>query len=154
MIAGGDTERAAFSILAAARSRMDGGPTSSTGTATLLTGLLHYMLTARMISSQRKINKGYTEIDIAIPSLKVLEADPRKALLICIPSARDLPLEDQASQARRIQPVPENLWYVTEELPPEGRRYAEGDGTIHRIICDIEEFLASTGSSRLRIHSG
>jgi len=44
----------------------------------LATGLLHYMLTNAMLTSQRKVEHQGVEIDIVIPDLKTLEKDPKK----------------------------------------------------------------------------
>ena len=51
----------------------------------LATGLLHYLLTNALITSQRKIDHNGIELDIIIPDVKTLEKDPKKTLLICIP---------------------------------------------------------------------
>lgn len=55
----------------------------------LATGLLHYLLTSALISSQRKIKYGNQEIDIVIPDIKTLQKDPKKSLIICIPKSSD-----------------------------------------------------------------
>ena len=44
----------------------------------LATGLLHYILTNALISSQRKIEYNRIPLDIVIPNLKTLEIDPKK----------------------------------------------------------------------------
>lgn len=44
----------------------------------LATGILHYLLTNALITSQRKVDYKKTEIDIIIPDLKTLEKDPKK----------------------------------------------------------------------------
>jgi len=49
------------------------------------TGLLHFLLTNALLTSQRKVVYHGIEIDIVIPDLKTLENDPKKTLLICIP---------------------------------------------------------------------
>jgi len=44
----------------------------------LATGLLHYLLTNALISSQRKVTYNDNELDIVIPDTKTLEKDPKK----------------------------------------------------------------------------
>ena len=53
----------------------------------LAIGLLHYLLTNALITSQRKVEHDGVEIDIVVPDLKTLEKDPKKTLLICIPKS-------------------------------------------------------------------
>jgi len=49
----------------------------------LATGLLHFLLTNALLTSQRKIEYNGVEIDIVIPDLKTLEKDPKQSLIIC-----------------------------------------------------------------------
>ena len=56
----------------------------------LATGLLHYLLTNALITSQRKIDYQGIEIDIVVPDIKTLEKDQKKSLLICIPKSSDI----------------------------------------------------------------
>jgi len=55
----------------------------------LATGVLHYMLTNAMLTSQRKVEYQGVEIDVVIPDLKTLEKDPKKTIIICIPKTLD-----------------------------------------------------------------
>ena len=43
----------------------------------LATGLLHFLLTSALLTSQRKIRYQGINIDIVIPDLKTLEKDPK-----------------------------------------------------------------------------
>src|SRR3989338_2426658 len=61
----------------------------------LVTGLLHYILTNALVSSQRKIDYNGIQIDIIIPDLKTLEIDPKKTLIICIPKTIDKTIIEQ-----------------------------------------------------------
>ena len=45
----------------------------------LATGIMHYMLTNTMITSQRKVEFNGIQIDIVIPDLKTLKKDPKKS---------------------------------------------------------------------------
>ena len=54
------------------------------------TGMLHYLLTNALITSQRKIEYSGEELDIVIPGIKTLEKDPKKTLLICILKTSDI----------------------------------------------------------------
>jgi len=50
----------------------------------LATGILHYLLTNALITSQRKVEYLGEELDIVIPDIKTLKKDQKKILLICI----------------------------------------------------------------------
>ena len=84
-------------------------------TSKLLTSLLHYLLTIVLIPSQRKITVNNIDIDIVIPNLKTLETKPEESILICIPDIHELNIEKQIQLMYKIQPIKENIWYVTEK---------------------------------------
>ena len=117
--------------------------------AILLTSLLHYFLALVLIPSQRKISKNNIDIDIVIPNLKTLETNPKNSIVICIPEAHDLNINQQISLMKSIQPNNENIWYVTEKQLDQ-KTYSIHNETILKIIDDINEFLASKNDTQFR----
>ena len=72
----------------------------------LATGILHYLLTNALLSSQRKVNYQGMELDIVIPDIKTLEKDAKMTLLILIPKSSDKKIiNEKISQLRKIQPT-------------------------------------------------
>ena len=51
---------------------------------TLCEALLHFMLTASLLPSERKVNWKGAELDLVVPSLKMLSKSPEKSLVIQI----------------------------------------------------------------------
>ena len=82
----------------------------------LATGLLHFLLTNALLTSQRKIQYNGIEIDIVIPDLKTLEKDPKKTLLICIPkTSKKKEIEQKLMELYKIQPEKQNVWLVLSQ---------------------------------------
>ena len=132
--------------------------TTTTKTASLsvlATGLLHYLLTASLITSQRKIDYNGCAVDIVIPDIKTLKDDPKKALLLCIPETTDVKaINELISRLEKIQPQKENIWLVlSKEIPISNRRYvlAKEDNTFAEIIFDISKFVQVNESSKFKI---
>lgn len=121
----------------------------------LATGLLHYLLTNALITSQRKVEYGGIEIDIVIPDLKTLEKDPKKTLLICIPKSSDTrTINQRIAQLEKIQPEKENIWMVLSENIQVGKKsfvLSKENNTFSRIIFDIAQFTNVGGSSKFKI---
>ena len=115
----------------------------------LLTSLLHYLLTLILIPSQRKISKNDIDIDIVIPNLKTLETKPEEAILICIPSIHEMETQKQVKMMEEIQPIKENIWYVTENNL-DSKTYSIKDNTISKIIDDINKFLSLRKTTQFR----
>ncbi len=111
----------------------------------LATGLLHYLLTNALVSSQRKIEYGGVQIDIIIPNLKTLKIDPKKTLIICIPKTTDKNIiEQKLNQLQKIQPVKDNIWLVTtKKLNFQNRTYVieQKHASFSKIIYDIAQFV-------------
>ena len=119
------------------------------------TGLLHFLLTNALLTSQRKIEYNGIEIDIVIPDLKTLEKDPKKTLLICIPKTSEKKeIEQKLMELYKIQPEKQNIWLVlSQELNFENRSYIiqkEGQ-TFSKIIFDIAQFVNVEGQSKFKI---
>ena len=121
----------------------------------LATGLLHYLLTNALISSQRKIEHIGIEIDIIIPDLKTLEVDPKKTLIICIPKTIDKKIiEQKLEQLQKIQPIKENIWLViTKKLDFQNKTYVieKKNASFSKIIQDIAQFVNVQGQSKFKI---
>lgn len=116
--------------------------------AEALTSLLHYLLAAAAVPSQRKVEAGGTTVDVAIPDARALLSSPRDAVLVCVPGARPEPARELDAAMAALQPHPDNLWYVTEGAAP-GRAYSVGGGTFGGLVFDAAEFAASRWPRRL-----
>jgi len=80
-------------------------------------GALHYLLTLSMTPSQRKIAYNGIEIDIVIPSIKVLSQNPRDSLVIYIPKTNNISvIKSYLNSANKIQPINNNLWIISNEI--------------------------------------
>ena len=82
----------------------------------LATGILHYLLTNALLSSQRKVDYQGMELDIVIPDTRTLEKDAKMTLLILVPKSSDKKIIDKKiSQLNEIQPNKDNIWVVLSE---------------------------------------
>jgi hypothetical protein len=121
----------------------------------LATGLLHYILTNAVISSQRKIEYGGIQIDIIIPDLKTLQIDPKKTLIICIPKTSDKnTIKQKLDQLQKIQPIKDNVWLViTKKLDFQNKTYVieKKNNSFSKIIYDIAQFVNVQGQSKFKI---
>jgi len=125
------------------------------GLGILATGLLHYILTNALISSQRKIENDGIQIDIIIPNLKTLEIDSKKTLIICIPKTNDKNIiKQKLEQLEKIQPIKDNIWLVvTKKLDFQNKTYTieKNNGSFSRIIYDIGQFVNVQGDTKFKI---
>jgi len=121
----------------------------------LATGLLHFLLTNALLTSQRKIEYDGIEIDIVIPDLQTLEKDPKQTLLICIPkTSNKKEIEQKLMELYKIQPEKQNVWLVlSQELDFENRTYIieKEDQTFSKIIFDIARFANVQGQNKFKI---
>lgn len=121
----------------------------------LATGVLHYLLTNALVSSQRKIEYEGVQIDIIIPNLKTLKIDPKKTLIICIPKTTDKNIiEQKLNQLQKIQPVKNNIWLVTtKKLNFQNRTYIikQKHASFSKIIYDIGQFVNVQGHNTFKI---
>ena len=121
----------------------------------LATGLLHYILTNALISSQRKIVHNGIQIDIIIPNLKTLEIDPKKALIICIPKTSDKnTIKQKLERLEKIQPIKDNIWIiVTKKLDFQNKTYLieKKNVSFSKIILDIGQFVNVQGNTKFKI---
>ena len=121
----------------------------------LITGLLHYLLTNALITSQRKVDYDGIDLDIVIPDIKTLEKDPKKTLLICIPKSSDINIINQKiSQLEKIQPEKENIWVVLSEnisIKKKSFVLSKENNTFSKIIFEIAKFSNVGGSNKFKI---
>jgi len=121
----------------------------------LATGLLHFLLTNALLTSQRKIEFKGIEIDIVIPDLKTLEKDPKQTLIICIPKTSEKKvIEQKLMELYKIQPEKRNIWLVlSQELDFKNKSYIiqKEDQTFSKIIYDIAQFVNVEGQSKFKI---
>ena len=122
----------------------------------LATGLLHYLLTNALITSQRKIEYQGIELDIIVPDTKTLEKDPKKTLLICIPKSSDKEaIEEKISQLESIQKEKENIWMIlSEDIPIRKKSFvlSKENNTFSKIIFEIAKFSnVGGGTNKFKI---
>lgn len=120
----------------------------------LATGILHYMLTNAMISSQRKVEHNGVEIDIVIPDLKTLEKDPKKTLLIYIAKTLDKSIiKEDIKKLEKIQPEKQNIWIVSNQDVEFDKTYAlqKENSSFSNIIYDIGKFVNLQGHNKFKI---
>jgi hypothetical protein len=121
----------------------------------LATGLLHYLLTNALITSQRKINYQGIEVDIVIPNIKTLEKDQKKTLLICIPKSSDVnTINEKISLLEKIQHEKENIWVVlSKSIPVKKRSFilSKENNSFSKIIFEIAQFSNVDGINKFKI---
>ena len=121
----------------------------------LATGLLHYLLTNALITSQRKVEYDRTELDIVVPDVKTLEKDPKKTLLICIPKSSNITIiNEKISKLEKIQSEKENIWVVLSKDIPVGKKsfiLSKENNTFSEIIFEIAKFSNVGGSNKFKI---
>ena len=121
----------------------------------LATGILHYLLTNALLSSQRKVDYQGMELDIVIPDTRALEKDAKMTLLILIPKSSDKKIIDEKiSQLRKIQPTKENIWAVlSEDMSIDCKSFvlSKDNNSFSKIIFEIAQFSNVGGSNKFKI---
>ena len=121
----------------------------------LATGLLHYLLTNALITSQRKVQYNDNELDIVIPNTKTLEKDPKKTLVIVIPKSSDIKvIEEKIAKLDKIQLVKESIWIVlSENIPTDKKTFvlSKEENSFSKIIFEIAQFSNVHGTSKFKI---
>lgn len=121
----------------------------------MATGILHYLLTNALLSSQRKIEYKGTELDIVIPDIKTLEKDAKMSLVICIPKSSDRKtIEGKINELEKIQPVKENIWLVLSENIQLDKKIfvlSKKNSSFSKIIFDIAQFSNVGGKNKFKI---
>lgn len=121
----------------------------------LCEALLHFLLTASLLPSERKVNLRGIELDLVVPSLKMLKKDPDKALVIQI--IRENEELAELERTKSMQPYDENIWLVSaRKLDTYHKNYYVGSSLFpySRIIIDINAFLVRKGNRGLKLLHG
>jgi hypothetical protein len=120
----------------------------------LATGILHYILTNALLTSQRKVEYRGVEVDIVIPDLKTLKKDPKKTLIICIPKTLDKnTIKEKLEQLQKIQPERKNIWLVLTQDTGHDKTYViqKDQPSFSKIIFDIAQFVNTQGHDKFKI---
>jgi hypothetical protein len=120
----------------------------------LATGILHYILTNALLTSQRKVEYQGVQVDIVIPDLKTLKKDPKKTLIICIPKTLDKnTIKEKLEQLQKIQPERKNIWLVlTQDIGYDKTYVIQKDQfSFSKIIFDIAQFVNTQGHDKFKI---
>lgn len=143
------SEKYCLEIITMCASNLDHGA-SDESLATLCEALLHFMLTASLLPSERRVRMHDAELDIVVPSRRGLGKSPDKSLVIQV--IRD-DLATRSKQAESVQPNRENIWLVsTRSLQTNYRNYhLSSESSYPRIISDIGAFLDEKGDRGLRL---
>lgn len=148
------SERCCNEILEECRNKM-GDELDDESLGNLCEALLHFMLTASLLPSERKVSWKGSELDLVVPSLKMLSKSPEKALVIQIIERNDkLP---KIKHAESVQPHDGNIWIVSaRRLEVDHKNYYIGSREFpySRIILDINAFLIGKGDRGLKLLHG
>jgi hypothetical protein len=123
--------------------------------AILCEALLHFMLTVSMLPSERKVSWKGAELDMVVPSLKILRKNPGKALIIQIVK-RNAELT-KIKRAESVQPCYRNIWIVSARpLKIDRKNYYVGSAHFpySMIISHINAFLVANGNRGLKLLHG
>lgn len=122
---------------------------------TLCEALLHFMLTASLLPSERKVTVGGIDLDLVVPSVKNLAKNPDKTLVVqVIKTGADMA---KIRRAQEVQKNIENLWIISaRKIEYKGRNYHLDDAEFQypSIVSDIHAFLAHKGVSSLKMLHG
>jgi hypothetical protein len=135
--------------------KLMGNDMSEDSLADLCEALLHFLLTASLLPSERKVNLKGIELDLVVPSLKMLKKDPDKALVIQI--IRENEELAKLERTKSMQPYEENIWLVSaRKLDTYHKNYYVGSSLFpySRIIIDINAFLVRKGNRGLKLLHG
>ncbi len=123
--------------------------------ADLCEALLHFMLTASLLPSERKVTWRGVELDLVIPSVKMLNKSPDKTLVIQIIKGNEV--LKKIKNAKSVQPHNVNIWTVSaRRLQVNYKNYYLGSSLFPypRIVVDINAFLVQKGDRGLRLLHG
>ncbi len=121
----------------------------------LCEALLHFMLTASLLPSERKVTWRGAELDLVIPSVKMLNKSPDKTLVIQMIKGNEV--LKKIKNAKSLQPHDVNIWTVSaRRLEIDYRNYYVGSSLFPypRIVIDINAFLVQKGDRGLRLLHG
>ena len=129
-------------------------PVKSDTFGSVAESLLHYLLTASMIQSQRKTVFQSVDIDIAVPDTRTLAVSPQDVIVIYFPKTNNVEnIKSQIEKIKKVQPNSNNIWIVLENnVPVEAKVYTLKDSmTYANIINDLISFSSHKKQSRLKI---
>jgi hypothetical protein len=148
------SEQCCNQILEKCKSRM-GDDLDDKSFGILCEALLHFMLTASLLPSERKVNWKGAELDLVVPSLKMLSKSPENALVIqIIKGNAEL---TKIKHAESVQPHNGNVWIVSaKRLEVDHKNYYIGSTQFpySRIILDMNAFLVRKGDRGLKLLHG
>ena len=148
------SERYCNEILGRCKSMLNNG-LDDESLAVLCEALLHFMLTASVLPSERKVNWKGSQLDLVVPSLKMLSSSPEKSLVIQI-IKRNAELT-KIKYANSVQPHHANIWLVSAKRVDAGHKnycIESNELPYSRIILDINAFLLRTGDRGLKLLHG
>lgn len=131
------------------------GNTDDETLGTLCEALLHFMLTATLLSSERKVMVEGVELDVVVPAVKNLAKSPDKTLIIQF--IKNQSEFAKIGRAESVQKHHENVWIVSaRKIDYNGRNYTLGNDKFKYslLIADIRAFLSSKGVSSLKMLHG
>ena len=121
----------------------------------LATGILHYLLTNALLSSQRNVDYQGMKLDIVIPDIRTLEKDAKMTLLILIPKSSDKKIiNEKIFQLKKIQPTKENIWVVlSEDVSIDCKSFvlSKENDSFSKIIFEIAQFSNVGKSNKFKI---
>lgn len=145
------SERYCNEILDKCKSKLEHG-LDDESLAALCEALLHFMLTASVLPSERKVNWKDSQLDLVVPSLKMLSNSPEKSLVIQI-IKRNEELT-KIKHAKSVQPHDANIWIVSaNRLAVDHKNYYIDSNKFpySRIVLDINAFLIRKGDRGLKL---
>lgn len=148
------SERYCNEILDKCKSILDHRLDEETLTA-LCEALLHFMLTASVLPSERKVNWKGSQLDLVVPSLKMLSNSPEKSLVIQI-IKRKAELT-KIKHAESVQPHDANIWIVSaKRLEVDHKNYYINSNKFpySQIVLDINAFLLHKRDRGLKLLHG
>ena len=119
--------------------------------------LLHFMLTACTIPSQRKAHISNFTIDLIIPSLKTLSGRPNDAIIVqFIRSNQDKTTIDEILSSLKLKTENLNVWLITTmDLRSKDTirviKLSEQETCWSHIISDIDTFLNERRDKSFRL---
>jgi len=148
------SERYCNEILDKCKSKLDHG-LDDESLAALCEALLHFMLTASVLPSERKVIWKGSQLDLVVPSLKMLSNNPEKSLVIqIIKGNAEL---TKIKNAESVQPHDANIWIVSaKRLEVDHKNYYIHSNKFpySQIVSDINAFLLRKGDRGLKLLHG
>jgi hypothetical protein len=141
-------------IIGRCRSKLGPGLDDET-LATICEATLHFMLTVSLLPSERKVNVRGMDLDIVIPSQRMLGRQPEKTLVVqVIKKSNDIA---KVRQAESVQPKHANIWTVSAKPVQTGHKNYHLDSekfSYIDLISDINLFLLDSGVRGLKLLHG